>query len=129
MSGPATTGRPLASAQCQQGVVRLPVVGRFLGFDEVPRQRQVDGVEGFLQQRGRFRRGGDEAEAAAERRFKTRLPLPANLEHLIDVGVDKAVGDMVGEVQSGLCFPVDVVRRRPARWRGRRRWRYRGFPA
>ena len=94
--------------------MRLPVVGCFLGLREMPRQRQMDRVEGLLDQGGRFRRRRYNAEAAAKRRFKARLPLSANVEHLIDVSVDETVSDLISGIQGGLRLPVDFIRLRKA---------------
>ena len=113
MSGPATAGSPLASAHCSRASCGCQLIGRLLRLDEVPRQRQVDRVERPLEQGGRFGGRRRRAEAAAERRFQARLPLAANVEHLLDVGVDETVGDLVGEFQRGLRLAVDFVRGRP----------------
>ncbi len=89
--------------------MRLPVVGRFLGLDEIPCQRQMDRVKRLLHQSGRFRRRRDGAEPAAKRRFEARLTLPADAEDLFDVSVDEAVGDFIGAVERGLGCAVNVV--------------------
>ena len=52
--------------------------------------------------------GGVGTEAAAERRFQARLPLPADVEHLFGVGADQAVGGPVGEFQRGPRLAVGV---------------------
>ena len=92
--------------------MRLPVIGRFLGLHEVPRQRQMDRVERLLYQPCRFRRRGNRAQTTAQRRVQTRLPLAANVKDLLDVRMDETVSDFVSGIQGGLRFAVDFVRGR-----------------